>query len=128
MSIKSLITVDGIALPMPSTYSAGIFTIVDSARNTQGEMVGSVVRDNVAKIDVTWRELTIKEWANILQLFERDTGGQFVNFVKFFDPARGKYFTREMYVGDRKADGWRVDPKTGNIVAWRDCTLNLIEV
>ncbi len=128
MPIKSLIIVDGIELPMPSTYSGNTSTLVDSARNVKGVMVGSVIRDDVAKIEATWRYLTVAEWAKINSLFKRSAGGSFINPVEFFDQSAGKYITRQMYVNDRKAGLWRVDPQTGKIMGWQDCSLNLIEV
>jgi hypothetical protein len=55
MAIEALVTVGGYEFPEPSTYNATTSTIVDSARNVQGYVVGSVVRPNVAKIEMTWR-------------------------------------------------------------------------
>lgn len=40
----ALVTVAGVALPEPSTYNGNTSTLVDSARNTNGVVVGSVVR------------------------------------------------------------------------------------
>ena len=44
MAIPALVTVNGVDLPEPSSYEATTSTIVDSGRNVQGKVVGSVVR------------------------------------------------------------------------------------
>ena len=122
MAINALVTVAGVALPEPSTYQGNTSTLVDSARNVEGYMIGSVIRDDVAKIELTWR------WANINRLFKRSAGGQFINSVTFFDQSAGTYITRQMYVNDRHAGLWRRDPNTGAVMGWTDCSLALIEV
>ena len=42
--MQALVSVNGVDLPEPSSYSATTSTIVDSGRNVQGKVVGSVVR------------------------------------------------------------------------------------
>lgn len=128
MAINSLVTVAGVALPEPSTYSGNTSTLVDSARNVEGIMIGSVIRDDVAKVELQWRYLTVSQWAGINRLFKQSAGGSFINSVTFFDQSAGAYITRQMYVGDRKAGMWRRDPKTGEVMGWTDCTLSLIEI
>lgn len=126
-NITPLVTVAGTALPEPSTYEGNTSTIVDSARNVQGVMVGAVIRDDVAKVSMTWNYLTVSQWAAINALFKISAGGSFINSVKFFDQAAGTYQTRQMYVNDRTAGMWIRD-KQGNLQGWTDCKLNLIEV
>ena len=58
--MQSLVTVNGRELPEPSSYDATTSTIVDSGRNVQGKVVGSVVRHDVAKISLKWNYLTTK--------------------------------------------------------------------
>lgn len=128
MAIKALVTVAGVALPEPSTYSGNTSTLVDSARNVEGKMVGSVIRDDVAKVELKWRYLTVQQWAAINKLFKKNAGGKFINKVTFFDQSAGAYITRNMYVGDRKAGMWRRNPSTGEVMGWTDCSLSLIEV
>lgn len=124
MAGQALVTVGGVALPEPSAYDAQTSTIVDSARNVSGYVVGAVVRHDVAKVELSWKYLTVAQWASILSLFNRS----FYNSVTFFDMSAGQYTTRQMYVSDRKAGMWRRDPKTGAILGWTECNLSLIEV
>lgn len=123
-----LVQVAGYALPEPSTYSGNTATLVDSARNVEGKMIGSVIRDDVAKVEMTWRYLTVQQWADINKLFKISAGGQFINYVTFFDQSAGAYVSRYMYVNDRKAGLWRRNPTTGEVMGWTDCSLALIEV
>ena len=128
MAIRALVKIGEYELPEPSTYSGNTSTLVDSARNAMGVMIGSVIRDDVAKIELTWRFLTVEDWARIQKCFRKSAGGKFINRVTFFDQSLGDYVEREMYVSDRKAGMWRRDPKTGDVLGWTECSLNLIEV
>ena len=126
MAIEALITVGGYAFPEPSSYSAITSTLVDSGRNAEGKMVGSVIRDDVSKIELSWKYLTVEQWAEIQQCFKGKD--KFVNTVDFFDPSEGKIITKEMYVSDRKANIFRRDPASGKVIGWVDPSLSLIEV
>ena len=126
MAFEALVSVGGYAFPEPSSYSSSTSTLVDSGRNVEGRMVGAAIRDDISKIEISWKYLTVEQWARILQCF---TGlDKFTNLVHFFDQSRGGYVDKEMYVNDRKAGLWRRDPTTGAILGWTDCSLSLIQV
>jgi hypothetical protein len=118
-----LISVGGYDFPEPSTYSAITSTIVDSARNIGGYVVGSVIRSDVAKIELTWRYLTAQQWATILSIFN----SSFFNEVRFYNQGIAAYEVRTMYVSDRQAGMWRRNPDTGEIMGWTNCSLSLVE-
>lgn len=122
--MTDLVVVAGVPLPEPSEYSANTSTIVDSARNVSGYVIGSVVRHDVAKVELKWRYLTKDQWASVLSLFTNN----FYNDVKFFNQATGDYTTRQMYCSDRKAGMWRRHPETGEVMGWTGCSLSLVEV
>ena len=107
--MAALVTIGGFQFPEPSSYTATTSTIVDSARNVSGYVVGSVVRSDVAKIEMSWKYLTAEQWATILSLFTNS----FYNDVTFLNQATNRYTTRTMYVSDRNAAMWRRDPQTG---------------
>lgn len=113
--------------PEPSTYSAITSTLVDSGRNTEGRFIGTVIRDDISKVEISWKYLTVEQWRQIQICFSERSGGNFVNLVTFFDQTLGAPVTKAMYVNDRKAGMWRRDPKTGEILGWTDCSLSLIE-
>lgn len=122
--MEALVSIGGYDLPEPSTYNAVTSTIVDSARNVAGKVVGSVVRSDVAKIELTWRYLTAEQWATILSMFT----DSFYNDVRFYNQATANYDVRTMYVSDRDAGMWRRDPATGKVMGWTSCKLSLVEV
>lgn len=122
--MEALVSIGGYDLPEPSTYNAVTSTIVDSARNVAGKVVGSVVRSDVAKIELTWRYLTAEQWATILSMFT----DSFYNDVRFYNQATANYDVRTMYVSDRDAGMWRRDPNTGRVMGWTSCKLSLVEV
>ena len=122
--MTALVTVAGVALPEPSEYSGNTSTLVDSGRNVQGVVIGSVVRHDVAKVELKWRYLTAQQWANVLSLFTPN----FYNEVTFFNQATAGYTTRQMYVSDRSAGMWRRHPSTGQVMGWTNCALSLVEV
>ncbi len=126
MAIEALVTVDGYDFPDPSTYSATTSTLVNSGRNVEGKMVGTVIRDNVSKIEMSWRYLTVEQWARILQCFQGYD--KFVNDVIFFDQSAGTRIPKKMYISDRKAEIFKRDPNTGAVVGWVNPSLSLIEV
>lgn len=126
--MRALVTVGGYDFPDPSTYEGNTATLVDGGRNTQGVQIGTVIRDDVAKVTISWRYLTVQEWAEVNQCFSEKHGGKFYNNVTFLDQTAGDYVTRKMYVSDRKASAFRRDPQTGELLGWLNPTLSLVEV
>lgn len=122
--MEALITVNGKPLPDPSTYDATTATIVDSGRNVAGEVIGAVVRSDVAKIQVSWKYLTAKQWADVIGPFTTN----FMCQVRFFNQATAEYTTRTMYVSDRTASMFRRHPTTGDVMGFTNCSLSLVEV
>lgn len=126
--MASLVTVAGIELPMPSSYVGLTADLVDSGRNAEGYVVGAVVREDVAKVELSWRFLTIQQWSSIMKLFNSTYGGAFMQEVTFFNQTTAQFETRTMYPGDRTSSGaFKVDAETGMPLGWQDCKLNLIE-
>lgn len=128
MAIKALVSVGGFDFPEPSSYSGSTATLVDSARNSAGYTVGSVIRDDVGKVQISWKYLTIEQWSDILKCFSIAAGGAFYNDVTFFCQDTGGWVTRKMYVSDRTAGMWRRQPETGDVMGWTECQLSLVEV
>lgn len=122
--MAALISIGSFDFPEPSTYSATTSDIVDSARNVKGYVIGAIVRSDVAKVEVSWRYLTVRQWAAINTCFKNS----FYNDVTFFNQVTGEYTTRTMYVSDRTAGMWRRHPETGEVLGWTDCALSLVEV
>lgn len=128
MAFRALVSVGGYDFPEPSTYSGNTATLVDSSRNVDGRMVGTVIRDDISKVEISWKYLTVEQWARIQKCFRQSSGGKFINNVTYFDQSVGGWVTKEMYVSDRKSGLWRRDPDNGDVLGWTDCSLSLIEV
>ena len=122
--MAALVSIGGFDFPEPATYNATTSTIVDSARNVNGRVVGSVVRIDVAKVELSWKYLTAQQWSNILSLF----ASSFYNDVTFYNQVTAGYTMRTMYVSDKTAGMWRRDPTTGEVLGWTNCALSLVEV
>jgi hypothetical protein len=90
-------------------------------------MVGGVIRDDIGKVSMTWGFLSVKDWADILKLFSVKQGGSFTNSVTFFCQDTGDWETRQMYVGDRKANIFLRNPD-GSIKGYKNVSFSLIEV
>ena len=122
--MAALVSIGGYDFPEPSTYNATTSTIVDSARNVEGRMIGAVVRNDVAKVELTWRYLTAEQWSELLSKFTTN----FQNDVTFLNQVTNSYTTRRMYVSDRTAGLFRRNPDTGDIMGYTECHLSLVEV
>lgn len=104
--IKALVYVNGVALPPPSEYECNTATIVDAARNSNGDEVGAVIKSGVRKITLKWNFITPDKWAGILSLVLNS----FYNSVEFFDQDTATWITKTMYVSDRSAGMFRRNP------------------
>ena len=79
--------------PQSSTYGWNRATIVDSARNAEGSMIGAVIRSDVAKIELTWKYLLREEIQFLGNL-------PFIDYYKFYYPPSGGFVYRQMYTSD----------------------------
>ena len=119
-------------LPAPSTYKMTASTLVDSARNSEGFVIGNVIRSGVRKVEMSWNFLTQEQYSLIAQLFEGDD--KFFNEVIYYDTITGQMETKQMYVGDRVSDSAQIVASydnNGNITkinGYANVSLSLIEV
>lgn len=129
MPSRPLVTIAGKTVRTPSTYVGTESTIVDSARNVEGYVVGAVIRESVAKVEMTWNYISATDWATVMQMFSSAYGGSFYNSVTFFNQLTNDWTTREMYVSDRTTSGaFMLDKNTGKIRGYTGATLSLVEV
>jgi hypothetical protein len=123
-----LVTVAGFGFPEPSSYEATSSDFVDAGRNLEGVTIGALVRNDVAKVSMSWKYVPADIWAQMLQCFIRKFGGDFYNYVTFYNQTIAGWETRYFYVNDRTSGLWQRDPRNGDIRGWTSCKLNLIEV
>lgn len=112
-------------IPYPKRgLSIDTMTIVDSARNANGVVVGQKIGRDQSKLNsLEWPYLSAADWQSILQLFEPN----FYVFVQYPDPVTGAFIVRRMYPGDRSAEPFMVDTSTGLPKSYVNCKVNLID-
>lgn len=130
-----------VELPTPSSYQGSSSTIVDSGRNSAGQVVGSVIATDIAKVELKWNFLTVEQYKNIARLFEPKYNGAFFVPVSFFDVITGLFegdLTKEpndtdnvcriFYCGDRKVQFAQIKlDSNGYPIGYTDVQLNLID-
>lgn len=124
---QAMVSIGLYAVPEPSQYSAQTSTIVDGARNSEGRFIGGIVREDIAKVDLSWKFISTEKWAQLLQKFSSTSGGSFIQPVTFFNQTIGDWETRYMYISDRKAGVYLRD-ENGNIKGYTNASISLIEV
>lgn len=134
--------------PACSDYKMTSTTLVDSARNSKGYVVSTIVREGIRKIELKWNYLSLDDFAYLAQLFEGTrTGGvgNFFCYCTYFDTIVGalvnsesdNHFTDEngnnvarlFYVGDRVCDTANIKLDSNNKpIGYTNVSLSLIEV
>lgn len=124
-------TSTGIEIPAPAMGSGTITlsTLVNAGRNANGQFIGQVIGDDKFKIEMNWSILRPEQFKALLNIFDRDQGGKFVNTFTVYDPRIMGYRNCTMYVGDRSGTPIMVkNPGVGHPRYWKDVQANLIEV
>ena len=124
--MQPFIKINGHTYPQPRRGLEIIAaTIVDSARNANGVVVGQKVgRDQQKLNSLQWAYLDAATWSAILKEFD---GGFFVT-VSYPDMVNNTWTTRKMYPGDRSAKPFHLNPSTGLPLDYIECKVNLIDV
>lgn len=96
---QAMISVNGVAMPCPSTFTWGLQDIsaAESGRTDNGIMHKNRVAQK-RKISLGWNGKDWQETGVILRAFNPE----YIN-VRYPDMMSGKYETRTFYVGDRSA-------------------------
>lgn len=125
--MRALVSIGDYEVPEPQTYSATTSTAVDSGRNVKGYVIGAVIRENIAKVELTWGFISAEAWAGLLAKFDSTRGGSFYNDVTFFVQDTNQWETRKMYVSDRSASVF-LRGKDGSIKGYSGASFSLVEV
>lgn len=123
--MKPFIKVNGVPFPMPGRHpTLMVATLVNSARNTAGTVVGQKIGRDQYKIDnLFWPHLKAEEWSRILKAFSN-----FYVDVQFPDMVNNDWIMLRMYPGDRTAEPWLIDDNTGLPTDYINCKVNIIDV
>ena len=115
--------IDGVAIPTPSTYEAGIEDL--SSEQTGRTLDGVMHKDVVAVKDYyncTWKSLSWEDAATLLNAIDGKTQFQFTHA----DPrVPNEFITGPYYVGERTTPALNLaDQKK----TWKDLTLKIIRI
>lgn len=122
--MRNFVTVGGLEMPMPTRgLNLQVATIVDSARNANGQVVGQKVGRDQQKINnLFWAYLPAEKWEALLSILD----SSFFVEVTYPNMVKGGWTTREMYPGDREGTPyWLSDDGTPSF--YIDCKVNLID-
>lgn len=123
----------------PYDYDGSSSTILDSARNSNAVVVGEVIQEGIAKIEMTWNFLTIAEYSALAKLFDSAYGGSFFNYVSYFDVVLGDFESTNtgtptlathkiFYPSDRKAKFAHIKlDSDGKPIGYEKVSLHLID-
>lgn len=129
-------------IPCPSDYSGLSSTLVDSARNTSGEVIANVIKSDVAKIELTWNYMSVSDFSKLAKLFEPKYNGAFMVACCFFDEVAGTWegdettapntttnVCRLFYPNDRQGIVAHItlDKTTGSPIGYEGVSLHLID-
>lgn len=89
-----------ITFPISSTYKTTSSTLVSNGRNSKGVLKINVIRAGVRKIELSWRVISISDYAKLGTFFNNN----FTFYAYYFDQDTNAWVCKEMYVGDRVAD------------------------
>ena len=100
-----------------------VATMVDSARNANGEVVGQKIGRDLYKMNsMQWNWLTAKQWSNLLKEFDK-----FYVIAKIPDMVNNDWITIKMYPSDRSAKPFWLG-SDGKPTHYTECKINLIDV
>jgi hypothetical protein len=94
-----MITVDGVEIKCPSTFSYGLQDISSpDAGRTQDTIMHKEMVGQKVKLELGWKGLTWKETSDIMKAFNPE-----YIMVRYPDMLTGEYETKKFYSGDKDA-------------------------
>lgn len=125
MISNGFIKINGVVLPYPSTgLKMNRQQFVDSARNANGQVVAQKINRRILKFDsLRWAHLTASEWRAILQEIEK-----FEGVLEFWNNLTGQFETIRVYWGDASEEIFKINPATGEVLEYINCSCNIIDM
>lgn len=114
----SLIKINGVEIPTPSSYDVGIQDISNAERNA----IGTMIIERIAtkrKLELSWGVLTKEETSYLLNA----VSPVFFN-VEYIDPQTGGVKSGTFYCGDRTVP---MITFVNGVPKYRDVKFNIIE-
>ena len=122
---NGFVYINEVEFPYPSHESGLQYTVttVDSARMADGVLRAKKIGRDQSKVELTWAALSAEQWSKMLKIFKDN----FYFNIRYFDMVENDWITRRFYVGDRTAQPFMVDKKTGRPRYWINCQANVID-
>ncbi len=120
-----MIWINDVALPYPDMgLQIERQQLVDSARNALGQVVAQKINRRLHKLSsLKWTYLPAATWQKVLIEIEKFTGT-----VKFWDARTGGLLEIQVYWGNSSEEPFNIDPITGEILSFTNCTCNIIDM
>ena len=112
--------------PCPSSYKCVTATIVNEARGITGYVQGSVVRENVLSVEMSWNVISCAKWSKLMAQFDKNGGGNFFRKVTVFDQRINAWRTATFYVSDRDSGELGILDKQKKPQYWKGASLTLV--
>lgn len=113
--------------PCPSSYKCVTATIVNEARGITGKVQGSVVRENVLSVEMSFNVISCSKWSKLMAQFDKKGGGNFFRKMTVFDQRIGKMRTSTFYVSDRDSGELGILDKNKKPQYWKGASFTLVE-
>ena len=89
----SLIKINGVEIPTPSTFNPSIMNLSNSERNANGMMIMEIIAQK-QKLELSWKIISAEKLSSVLNLID-STFFQ----VEYPNPKTNKTTTKTMYSG-----------------------------
>lgn len=114
----SLIKINGVEIPTPSTFNPSIMNLSNSERNANGMMIMEIIAQK-QKLELSWKIISAEKLSSVLNLID-STFFQ----VEYPNPKTNKTTTKTMYCGDRTVG---VMSYIDGEIKYKDFKVNFIE-
>ena len=112
--------------PCPSSYKCTTATIVNEARGITGYVQGSVVRENVLSVEISFNVISCAKWSKLMAQFDKNGGGNFFRRMTVFDQRINAWRTATFYVSDRDSGELGILDKNKNPQYWKGASFTLV--
>lgn len=113
--------------PCPSSYKCVTATIVNEARGITGKVEGSVVRENVLSVEISFNVISCAKWSKLMAQFDKSGGGNFFRRVWVFDQRTNAWRHPVMYISDRDSGELGILTKNKQPQYWKGASFTLVE-
>jgi len=118
-------SINGVELPYPARgLKFERQQLVDSSRNALGQVVAQKINRRIFKFSsLQWKYLTASQWRSIQKQVDKFEGE-----LRYWDNPSGQFLTRKVYWGDESSEIWKINPTTGEVLEYINCSVNIIDM